>query len=30
MDYLLDPSRVERTWDGLTPSRLMELKAESA
>lgn len=25
MDYLLDPSRVERTWDGLTPSRLMEL-----
>lgn len=25
MDYLLDPSRVQRTWDGLTPSRLMEL-----
>ena len=25
MDYLLDPSRVERTWPGLTPSRLMEL-----
>jgi len=25
MDYLLDPSRVERTWEGLTPSRLMEL-----
>lgn len=30
MDYLLDPSRVERTWDGLSPSRLMELEAESA
>jgi hypothetical protein len=25
LDYLLDPSRVERTWPGLTPSRLMEL-----
>lgn len=25
MDYLLDPSRVERTWEGLTPSRLLEL-----
>ncbi|MCB0895240.1 MAG: hypothetical protein KDB43_07665 [Nocardioidaceae bacterium] len=25
MDYLLDPSRVQRTWDGFTPSRLMEL-----
>lgn len=25
MDYLLDPSRVQRTWPGLTPSRLMEL-----
>jgi glycosyltransferase involved in cell wall biosynthesis len=25
MDYLLDPSRVQRTWDGFSPSRLMEL-----
>ncbi|MBI2244482.1 MAG: glycosyl transferase family 2, partial [Nocardioides sp.] len=25
LDYLLDPSRVERSWTGLTPSRLMEL-----
>jgi hypothetical protein len=25
LDYLLDPSRVERTWPGLTPSRLLEL-----
>ena len=25
LDYLLDPSRVERTWTGFTPSRLMEL-----
>lgn len=25
MDYLLDPSRVQCTWDGLAPSRLMEL-----
>lgn len=25
MDYLLDPSRVQRTWPGFTPSRLMEL-----
>lgn len=25
MDYLLDPSRVQRTWEGLSPSRLMEL-----
>ena len=25
LDYLLDPSRVERTWPGLTPSRLVEL-----
>ena len=25
LDYLLDPARVERTWTGLTPSRLLEL-----
>ncbi|CAI9405944.1 glycosyltransferase [Nocardioides sp. T2.26MG-1] len=25
MDYLLDPARVERTWPGFSPSRLMEL-----
>jgi hypothetical protein len=25
LDYLLDPTRVERTWPGLCPSRLMEL-----
>lgn len=30
MDYLLDPSRVERTWPGFTPSRLMELEGGPA
>jgi hypothetical protein len=25
MDYLLDPSRVQQTWPGLAPSRLLEL-----
>lgn len=25
MDHLLDPSRVQQRWDGLTPSRLLEL-----
>ena len=25
MDYLLDPSRVQQQWDGLSPSRLLEL-----
>ncbi|WP_296602173.1 hypothetical protein [Nocardioides sp.] len=29
MDYLLDPSRVERSWPGFTPSRLMELETRS-
>ncbi|MDO9494582.1 MAG: hypothetical protein Q7J48_02665 [Nocardioides sp.] len=26
--YLLDPSRVQRTWDGFVPSRLMEVAPE--
>ncbi|WP_143016195.1 glycosyltransferase [Nocardioides szechwanensis] len=26
--YLLDPSRVQRTWDGFVPSRLMEIGPE--
>ncbi|GAB3198662.1 hypothetical protein GCM10027062_13400 [Nocardioides hungaricus] len=25
LDHLLDPSRVQRRWDGLSPSRLLEL-----
>jgi hypothetical protein len=28
LSYLLDPSRVQRTWDGFRPSRLMEIAVE--